>query len=199
MWLVASGAVLGTTTTAAARRPGRPPQITRDRVAEVAAKLGPTGLTVQAVADALGVTRAAIYHYVDDVEELRRLAAYTPVAFLADPADDATSWQEVLRAFARAARAWRLAHGEPYLRLTLDLPETAWFERVVDRAVARLVGAGFPERRARHAFRFLAGVVWINAQDQLSAPWPAGDPDERFAREVDWVILALERDLEELR
>ena len=168
-------------------------------MADTAAKLGPTRLTVQAVADALGVTRAAIYHYVNDVEELRRIAALAPVAFLAGDAEGDTSWQDWLRVFARAARAWRLSHGEPYLRLTLDLPETGWLHEVVDRAVARLVDAGFPERRARHAFQFLAGVVWINAQDELGTGYPAGDPDERFEREIDWVILALERELDGLR
>lgn len=191
--------MLGTTTTAAARRTGRPPRITRDQVAEAAAKLGPTGLTVQAVADALGVTRAAIYHYVHDVEELRRIAAYSPVSPFAVPADGHTSWQDWLRDFARAARAWRLAHGERYLPLTFDLPETSWFLGVVDRAVARLVDAGFPERHARQAFQFLAGVVWINAQDELGTGGPTGDPDGRFEREIDWVIVALEHDLEELR
>ena len=174
-------------------------------MADTAAKLGPTRLTVQAVADALGVTRAAIYHYVDDVEELRRIAAYAPVSpfsVLGDAHEG--SWQDWLRDFARAARAWRLAHGEPYLQLTFDLPETSWFLVIVDRAIARLVDAGFPERRARHAFQFLGGVLWINAQDELNARAPAdatwfGDPDERFEREIDWVILALERELEGLR
>lgn len=208
---------------------GRPPQITRQQVADAAARLGPAGLTVQAVADELGVTRAAIYHYVDDVDELRRLAAYArgaPFAALVD--GEVGSWQDWLRDFARATRAWRLAHGEPYLVLSLEGPGTNQFLIVIDRAIGVLIGAGFAPGRARYAFQFLVGMVWINAQDELTdraaAPrdrpplramprdrsklpdlpniraaaeevtwW--GDPDERFERELDWVINALEQEV----
>lgn len=168
---------------------------------EAAGRLGPQGLTVQAVADALGVTRAAIYHYVSDVEELRRIAAYARMSGFATLADEDRSWQDWLRDFAHATRAWRLAHGEPYVQLTLGLPETQAFVVIVDRAIRLLVDAGFTERRARHAFQYLAGVVWINAQDELNARttpttwW--GDPTDRFTRELDWTILALEHDLED--
>jgi AcrR family transcriptional regulator len=172
-------------------------------VAEAAARLGPAGLTVQAVADALGVTRAAIYHYVGDVEELRQLAAYAGDPPLpATAADDADrSWQDRLRDFARATRAWRLDHGEPYLVLAVDGPGTDRFATVIDRAIGVLVEAGFSPGRARHAFQFLVGVVWINAQDELTdrpggtAAWWL-DPDARFERELDWVIHALEQEVD---
>jgi AcrR family transcriptional regulator len=186
------------------RRKGRPPQITRQQVAEAAARLGPAGLTVQAVADELSVTRAAIYHYVDDVEELRRLAAYASAAPFAALLDgEVERWQDWLRDFARATRSWRLAHGEPYLVLSLEGPGTNQFLAVIDRAIGVLIGAGFAPDRARYAFKFLIGMVWINAQDELTDRAAAaeeltwwGDPDERFERELDWVIHALEQEVE---
>jgi AcrR family transcriptional regulator len=216
-------------TRSASRGRGRPPQITREQVVDAAARLGPTGLTVQAVADQLGVTRAAIYHYVADVEELRRIAAYGRISPFAVLADEDRSWQEWLRDFARAGRRWRLRHGEVHPRLSLDLPGMDWFLVIVDRVIDVLVEAGFSEQRARHAFQFLGGVLWINTQDELNAltaepppllkPRPEGypdgfpdlphirsatedttwwsDPDERFEREIDWVIAALESELEQ--
>ena len=171
-------------------------------MADAAARLGPAGLTVQAVAAALGVTRAAIYHYVDDVEELRRLAAYArgaPIAAVLE--DEGRSWQDRLRDFARATRAWRLAHGEPYLVLSVDGLGTGPFLTVIERAIDVLIEAGFSPGRARHAFQFLVGMVWINAQDELTErPDPKAawwlDPDERFERELEWVIQALEQEVE---
>jgi len=172
-------------------------------VAEAAARLGPAGLTVQAVADELGVTRAAIYHYIDDVDELRRMAAYARGApFVALLEDDERSWQDWLRDFARATRAWRLAHGEAYLVLSLEGPGANQFRVVIDRAIGVLTGAGFTPRRARYAFKFLVGMVWINAQDELTDRAAAeevtwwGDPDQRFERELEWVIQALEQEVE---
>jgi AcrR family transcriptional regulator len=186
---------------------------------------------VQAVADELGVTRAAIYHYVDDVEELRRIAAYARMSDFAGLADEDRSWQAWLRDYARATRAWRIAHGDPYVQLSLTTPETHWFLVIVDRAIDILVNAGFPERRARFAFQFLVGVVWINVQDELNwrqspkerppvrnlpkdlgglhdlphiraalkEPTWWGNWDDRFERELDWVILALETELGSLK
>src|SRR5512143_2491806 len=57
------------------RRPGRPSRIDRTAIAKAAAELPLSELTVRSVADRLGVSVPAVYHYVSGREELMLLAA----------------------------------------------------------------------------------------------------------------------------
>ena len=60
---------------AARRRVGRPPQISRQAIAEAAQQVGLGNLTLKAVADHLGVSVAGLYHHIRGKEDLLRLAA----------------------------------------------------------------------------------------------------------------------------
>jgi len=167
----------------ARRGRGRPPTITRDDVIAAATRLGPAGLTVQAVAAELGVTRAAIYHYVADADELRRMAAVANLAPFGLADDHSRSWQDALRHFAHTGHDWRMAHGVADLVVHLDLVETQWFLVLVDRVIGVLVDAGFDNDRAVEAFQFLVGTMWINTQDELMA---RSDPHGQHPQDADY-------------
>jgi AcrR family transcriptional regulator len=85
---------------------GRPPRISRDQIVEAARSVAATRLTMQAVADALGVSRKALHYYVGDREGLLTLV----VLDLFDqqlnrvelPSDG--DWRAVLSAYAVAFR-----------------------------------------------------------------------------------------------
>jgi AcrR family transcriptional regulator len=173
-----------TTSEAAAPRRGRgrPATITRDQIVRAATRIGLDDLTVQAVADELGVTRAAIYHYVDGADDLLRLTALetlTPFDDL-EKADD-VHWDGWLRAFADACRTWRLEQADVLRKVSFDITELNWFLGILDRGIEVLVDAGFSESRAGHALHFISGLVWINTQDELLA---RDAPDGRHPQAV---------------
>ncbi len=80
------------TTADAPRRIGRPPRISREKIAEAAHELGLDGLTLRAVADHLGVSIAALYHHVDGKDDLLRLAAELSATRVPLPEDRGQHW-----------------------------------------------------------------------------------------------------------
>jgi AcrR family transcriptional regulator len=217
-----TGAVVGP------RRRGRPPQITLDQVVRAAAEIGLEDLTVQAVADHLGVTRAAVYHYVESTDELRRLAAYGLLPAFELIVADLETWQDWLRAFAAAGRKWRLENAHLLEQLSIGVSELPWMLVVLDEGIDRLLKAGFSLNRAGHALQFVGGLLWINSHDEIVARQAPGgrhpqavamqrsvhrsdlnlehipdnvdllafaNPDDRFRREIEWAISALELEL----
>jgi AcrR family transcriptional regulator len=153
----------------APRRRGRPSQITLEQVVDAAARLGLADLTVQAVADHLGVTRAAVYYYVSSTEELRRIAAHRLLPAFDVLAGDHATWQEWLRAFAEAGRRWRLANADLMAEVWVPMAELPSLLVVADEGIEVLVAAGFPAMRAAHAIQFVVGLVWINTHDEIVA------------------------------
>jgi AcrR family transcriptional regulator len=158
-----------TSAPAKARRPGRPRQITREQIVEAGAALGLENLTVRAVSEKLNVTRAAVYNYIRDSDELRRAVAGATMADFAFDVSDATDWQTLLTRFAKAFRSWRLAQPDAAQFVTLREIESVGVFVAVEFLLATLVEAGFAEDVAPRALEFLSGVVWINTHDQLLA------------------------------
>ncbi len=161
--------VTGSDGTTVVRPRGRPPRITFDEVVDAAGALAPKDLTVQSVADHLGVTRSAIYHYVDSADDLVRLTVqHADPPFGIDDLDDAT-WQAWLTDFARGCRRWRLGQDELALRAVVTPHELPWLLDLVDHGIAVLVRAGFTADTAAHALHFVAGLIWINTHDEIVA------------------------------
>jgi AcrR family transcriptional regulator len=71
---------------------GRPPRINRQMIAEAAHELGLEQLTLKAVADHLGVSIAALYHYVKGKDDLLRLAAEYAASRVPLPEDHGQHW-----------------------------------------------------------------------------------------------------------
>ncbi len=95
-----------TTGNAPRRGRGRPPRIDQKQIVAAARAIAPGALTMQAVADALGVDRTTLHYYVGDRDGLLELV----VADLFDSElrslklPENASWQEVLRAYGSAIR-----------------------------------------------------------------------------------------------
>jgi AcrR family transcriptional regulator len=71
---------------------GRPPRINRQMIAEAAHDVGLDNLTLKAVADHLGVSIAALYHYVSGKDDLLRLAAEYAASRVPLPEDHGQHW-----------------------------------------------------------------------------------------------------------
>jgi AcrR family transcriptional regulator len=143
--------------------------ITRERILIACEEVGLEHLTVQAVADRLGVTRAAVYNHVESSDGLRRLAAAATVDTFDFDDTESGDWESWLRDFAGALRAWYLTNAPagPYIPATeiTAVGVIPALEQVLD-VLAR---AGFGDDAAVRGLEFVLGVVWVNTHDQLLA------------------------------
>ncbi len=129
------------------------------------------------VAQHLEVTTAALYHYVDDVEELRQLAAGARLGDLG-PVED-RPWPELIREGGEALR-------QGLLRLP-HLPDAApvspqsvrWTAAYVDA----LTRAGLSGEAAVRTVHQLGTIVWMNVKDERLAQAAGGQhPQEPLFR-----------------
>ena len=135
---------------------GRPRQINRQRIVSAARDLAPDGLTMQAVADALGVDPKALNYHVGDRDTLRELVALDVFeselcrVALVDDGD----WRDVLRTYAHALRDAVVKLGVLVTYFRLPATGIGALEPV-ERILRILVGVGFSADQAGHALRLV--------------------------------------------
>lgn len=91
---------------------GRPRILKLDQIIDVALKIGVDRLTMNKVADALGVSKAVLYNYVSNREELIELAAGHAVLQHPFPSDEGQPWQDYVFEYARALLDFFVHHGQ---------------------------------------------------------------------------------------
>ncbi len=97
------------------RRParGRPPTITRERIADAGIAMGLPNITFVGVAAALGVSHMALYKHVPSLEELKRLVAeeiFTRWRIPQACSSDRGELKDYLTVFATSVREFVKAH-----------------------------------------------------------------------------------------
>ncbi len=155
----------------APRRRGRPPRISYEDILAAATSIPFDDVTIEAVAERLGVTRAAIYRYVGSSDELRAARATTSISTLDFSGELIDDWREWHRSYAKATREWLLVNIEfrEYLPLSAEVIAAGNLLGPVEHGIELLIDAGFDERTAARSIRFLSGIVWNNAQDEMKA------------------------------
>ncbi|MDI2124674.1 TetR/AcrR family transcriptional regulator [Yinghuangia seranimata] len=151
------------------RRPGRPPLINRRKIINAALELDAAGraLSMQAVADRLGVPRGTLYHHVADREEMVALVA---VARLEEAFDEAwmpprdADWRTWVSAFAHVMRDALIAHGTPVDHVLLEGVTGARQLAQVERVLEAMVRDGFTPAPAMQALGVIAEIVTANAR-----------------------------------
>lgn len=158
----------GERTSTPARR-GRPPRIDRSKILEAASSILPESLTVQAVADQLGVDRKAVSYYVRDREGLLQLVAVD--AFRSelervriDPGDD---WRQAVRSLAAAMRDSFAATGTLVHHYRFETEDDLRVLEPVETVLRTVLRAGFDPKTAGHAFTFLANLAMSFARDAV--------------------------------
>ncbi|MCP3800229.1 TetR/AcrR family transcriptional regulator [Allokutzneria sp. A3M-2-11 16] len=124
------------------RRPGPPPRLSRELIADAAIAVGFTELTLASVAERLDASHAALYRHVTDRDDLVVAAAERLVGGL-PRSPDTGDWREVLEAGAWAL--WRMYADNPGVDQVLCAVPAAR-EVVVGHTVAlirRLCEIGF--------------------------------------------------------
>ncbi|QNG38807.1 hypothetical protein F1C76_21730 [Geodermatophilaceae bacterium NBWT11] len=142
----------GTASSSKGRRRGGPLRIDRIKIVEAARRLDPQVMTMQAVADELGVDRKALNYHVTDREGLLRLVAadvfesgfsalFTSALARADQRIP-EAWQSGLHAWAVAVRDSMVSTGVLAAYYEIDGTTLAVFEPV-EMVLQRMLDAGF--------------------------------------------------------
>lgn len=154
-------------------RPGPKPTLTLAAIAragiDIAGADGLTAVTMQRVAEALGVTKMALYRYVPGKAELVALMVDIGMGQPPRPRSDADGWRLRLDEWARAM--FRLFRQHPWaLDVTVGARaigpnELGWIEQ----AVAALAGTGLDGGEMLDVAATLAGHVRTIAQQRRAA------------------------------
>ena len=162
--------------TDAARRAGRRAIGVRaglnlTRILEAARSLDPDTLTMQALADELGVDRKALNHHIGDRETLLGLVAMETFteAFTAVDIGAHTRWQEACRSYARGFTDSVITVGALADRIRLDDPYVTSMLEPTEAVLKKLVEADFSDATAMRLLAMLTNICLAYARDTVIA------------------------------
>lgn len=152
------------------RTRGRPPRISRDQIVAAARDVASADLTMQAVADALGVSRKALHYYVGDREGLLTLVISDlferELTSVELPVDE--DWREVLRAYAVAFRDGLIQVGVATDFTRLRGIGAAAALALADRVLHALLTAGFAPDTARYGLTAASNIAQSAAHSSVA-------------------------------
>ncbi|WP_328467753.1 TetR/AcrR family transcriptional regulator C-terminal domain-containing protein [Actinoplanes sp. NBC_00393] len=153
----------------APRRRGRPARIDRARIVAAARDMDPQTLTMQAVAERLGVDRKALNYHVSDREGLLELVALDVLSGEVSeiPMPAGGDWRDQLRAFAHNMRAGLVRTGALFEYVRMPVAGGLAGIAAAEKLMESLVAAGFAERDAGRAIGFVAEFVFSSARDAV--------------------------------
>jgi AcrR family transcriptional regulator len=148
------------------RARGRPPRISRERIVEAARSVAAGGLTMQAVADELSVSRKALHYYVGDREGLLTLVVLDLFEreLGAVELPMAEGWRSALRAYAHAFRDGLIQVGAATDFTRLRGVGAAAALSLADRVLDALLNAGLDPDTARHGLTAASNIAQSAAQ-----------------------------------
>ncbi|MEZ0050593.1 TetR/AcrR family tetracycline transcriptional repressor [Mycobacterium sp. MAA66] len=153
---------------ASQNRRGRPARISRDQIVSAALGVVPEPVTMQAVADALGVDRKSLNYHVGDRETLLSLMATAVFQseFSRIPPPSQDDWRAVLRWFAETMRrAIRMFGINDTFPIEGALGLTSLHK--AEYLLKTLVDAGFEVEQAARATNVVIELALTSARDSL--------------------------------
>jgi TetR/AcrR family tetracycline transcriptional repressor len=156
------------TETPAARRRGRPRLIDRDRIIEMARSLDPSTLTMQGLADEMGVDRKTLHYHVSNRDSLLKLVAADAFreAITASDFAPGADWRESLRAFALITRGAVAQAGAWASFVNFDSEDDLEALLPAEAAISALTDAGLDEASAGRVVSTLAVLAFSSARDE---------------------------------
>ncbi|MGW6117942.1 TetR/AcrR family transcriptional regulator C-terminal domain-containing protein [Nocardia sp. NPDC055165] len=141
------------------------------RILEAARSLDPDLVTMQAVADALGVDRKALNHHVSDRDTLLALVAMDAFSgtFSAVRIAEHARWQDACRAYARGFTNSVLAAGSLIEHLQLGDPYVTSVLEPSEAVLEKMVAAGFDDEAAMRSLSLLTNICLAHARDLVLA------------------------------
>lgn len=170
---------------AAPRRRGRPPRVSRKSILDAARALPADALSMQAVADSLGVDRSTInYHFADRtelVESVASLALSERLAEYVPPAS--TDWREWVTSYTRFVYEALIERGTITLYVPLPVGRDASSLAPGEGLIQKLRAAGISEPSVAHAMGYISEVTHAMAQNHVliaQGGHPQGDELAQF-------------------
>lgn len=163
-------------------RRGRPPRLSRDQIIAAALEVAPAPVTMQAVAEALGVDRKSLNYHVGDREALLALMAATvfesEVARVPPPTDG--DWRDVLRWYGYTVRGVVTQLG---VHDSIPVEGVIGFAALVQAefVLATLVDAGFEVNQAGRAANVVVELAVSAARDSLLRAGQGAHPQREAA------------------
>jgi len=156
-------------------RRGRPRRVDRERIIEAAKVLDPATLTMQALAEEIGVDRKTLHYHVDNRDSLLRMVAADAFreAVAAHDFIPEKDWRKATRAFAHITRDAVMAAGAWASYVGYETEADLDAIRPAEAAAEALVAAGLSEAEAGRVIAMLAGLAFTSATDR-SIPKTAG-------------------------
>lgn len=151
------------------RTRGRPARISRETILSAARTIAPEALTMQRVAEALGVDPKTLNYHVGDREGLRQLVALdvfeAELGRVEIPAGG--DWREVVRSYVLSFTAAVVKLG--VLAESIHLPGPAGLGTLepVERVLQALVGAGLDADTAGRTMTLLTDIAYAAGRDAL--------------------------------
>ncbi len=153
----------------APRTRGRPARISRERILAAARTISPEALTMQKVADVLGVDPKALNYHVRDRDGLRQLVVLdvfeSELRRVKIPGGG--DWRDVVRAYVHALRDATIKLGA--LATAIHLPGTEGLGALdpVESVLQALVDAGLDIEGAGRALTFISELAYAAGRDAL--------------------------------
>jgi AcrR family transcriptional regulator len=153
--------------TAASPRRGRPSRIDRAQIVAAARDMDPQTLTMQAVAERLGVDRKALNYHVSDRDGLLELVALdvlrAEMGRISLPDDG--DWRQAVRVYARSMRDGMARTGALFDYVKIPLASGKVMLAPTDQLIQILVTAGFATQDAVRVLAFIAEFIFTSARD----------------------------------
>ncbi|GAA2804794.1 TetR/AcrR family transcriptional regulator [Streptomyces showdoensis] len=160
---------------------GRPrtPLLDRERITTTALELVDEqgDFSVPQIARRLGVQTASVYHHVDGRDGIVELLRERVCAAIDDAALDLEPWDEAMGAWARSYRAAFAAHPRAIPTLTTSPVRAPKVLLQYEKAVVRLLDAGFPLADVMPVIIAMENLVLGSALDMAApeAMWELAD------------------------
>lgn len=154
---------------AASRQQGRHAGLDRQRIAEAARSLEPQSLSIQAVADVLGVDRKAVNYHVTNLSGLLELVAVDAFSmnFAEVDLSSTTNWKEACRAYAFALHDSLMTTGALVSYFRFQDPGDYTMLGPADTVMQRLYDAGFNDEQVGNAIILIVNVAMSAARDDV--------------------------------
>jgi TetR/AcrR family tetracycline transcriptional repressor len=158
----------------------------RDRILAAARGLDPATLTMQQVADVLGVDRKALNHHVTDRESLLEMLAIDAFRrrFSSADADLGTTWQDACRGYAAAMTGSLADIGAWVGHLPFTSPDDLAIVEPAEVVARRLRAAGFDVETTSRGMHLLMSICQGFAREVVMAGYSATDPQVARLRQA---------------
>jgi TetR/AcrR family tetracycline transcriptional repressor len=156
------------------------------QIIEAARSLDPDAVTMQAVADALGVDRKALNHHVTDRENLLGLVALDAfsASFSATEIEPRTSWQDACRDYAARLTSSVISAGVLAEHLRPGDSRAGGMLAATEAVLSKLVSAGFDDETAVRLLALLTNLCMSYARDVALASRTGERPRHLMLRDA---------------